>query len=861
MMLGPRPIRPLVWLLRIVSSRDAAGAAIGDVMEELTHRVASDRGPRWPALWLNVQVARAIASAIRAGAPRVIRSVGLILRDATRAVRAAPAHASFVVLVLAVGVAAGTVTFSVVDAVLLKPLPFEQPEQLVTIPTQDQDRKRRISPEVYWRLREGLQSVELMAARTMSLGGNVTVGGVTEPLWLMRASADVFQLLRFSPAIGRFWTADDEARGDTDVAVLSYRFWREQFRGDTSVLGATITSGRSTYRVVGVLPEASDHPDLDLTSVPIWVPLVVPRAAPDTSFGIIARMRPGVSAAEVAADVQRLAGTPDWRPAVAPLLDAYVAPVRRWMLLALGAAALVVLIACVNAANLMLTRSTARAQEMAIRASLGGSRRQLAAAVLAEGLLLSFAATACALAFAIAGVRLARVAITTMLLGVFRGAEIALNGRVLVAALGTAVLAGVLVSLVPAWQRSRAPVATLLRDADAAATTGRRRWRGVFLVAEMASVVVLLVVSWLFVVSLIRVVGIDLGIDRANLLAVKPRTDFSGTVDEVQRRLEHLPGVSGVAVSRGASLPLVGRAFGGAWATTTVRTAGATSDAAGGSPIEVLDYRVTPNYFDVAGLPFLRGGTWAAETAFTSAPVVLDARAARQLFGDEEAIGGLIRATRPEGAYRVVGTVPHVYARGPEEADPPSAYFPLRPDPTRTFAGLFVKTSRPAEEMLSVVTEALKPVAPAFNEPYVFLAENAVRRITATRRFNGMVMSGFGLVGLLIGAAGVFAVMASFVAQQTREIGVRLALGATPARIQRGVLALAWRHVLAGLALGLPLAWWLSQGFAALLFQVTPADVSVYAGVAGLLTVVALVAAWIPARRAAGIDPIKSLRR
>jgi putative ABC transport system permease protein len=229
--------------------------------------------------------------------------------------------------------------------------------------------------------------------------------------------------------------------------------------------------------------------------------------------------------------------------------------------------------------------------------------------------------------------------------------------------------------------------------------------------------------------------------------------------------------------------------------------------------------------------------------------------------GEEDPLGRHVRATKPEGVFRVIGTVPYVYARGPEEAYHPSAYFPLRPSTTRDFAGLFVKTSRSPEQMVSAINEALKPVAPLTKDPFVFVADEALGRITATRRFNAGLMSAFGLVGFLIGAAGVYAVMASFVAQQTREIGVRLALGATPSRIQRGVLALAWRHLAAGLALGLPIAWWSSQGFSALLFQVTPADASVYVGVTAMLSVVGLMAAWIPARRAAGVDPVISLRR
>jgi predicted permease len=864
---APLPLGLLAWLLRLASSRAAAHAAIGDMLEELSDRTAAGRRPRFPALWINLHTVRAIVLEMSAAIPRLLRTTGLIVRDALRALRAAPAHALFIVLVLAAGVTLGTVTFSVVDAVVLTPLPVEQPERLVSIPTRDEKFTQRITPDLYHELRARLTSVEALAARAMMTGMGVTVGRISDEWPVTQASAEIFSILRLSPAIGRFWTADDEARGQTDVAVLGYRFWRQQLGGDPSVLGKTVTVGTRAYSVIGVLSAESDHPAVDLTTTPLWVPIRLPRSSAQWFFSLIARTRPGVSPSHVADEVQRVTGVYDWRPNVAPLLDTYVAPVRSWMLLALGAAALVILVACANVANLMLARTAVRSQEMAIRGSLGASRRQIAISLLAEGLMLSVGATAVALLLSVLAVSLAKVAVATALPGTFRASTIAMNGRVLLAALACAVTTGIAFSLVPAWQTSRISVSSLLKDGDGPMSTGRRRWRSIFLTAEIATVVVLMVVSWLFVVSLIRVVNTDLGIDRENLLAVSPRVQFAAPVDDVQRRIERVPGVAAVAVSSGASLPLVGRAFGGAWTTRPLLRA---DGAPGGSALEVLDYRVTPNYFAAAGLRFRRGGTWQADGAGGPPVVVLDEQAARRLFGDEDPIGrpvradaapGRVRVDQPAGVYTVIGTVPHVYARGAEDTDLPSAYFPLKPNPARVFAGLFVKTSRPAWEVLPAITEVLQPVAPRQKQPYVFVADEAVSRITATRRFNGQLMALFGLVGTLIGAAGVYAVMASFVAQQTREIGVRVALGATPARIQRGVLTLAGRHLLAGLALGVPAAWWLSRGFEALLFRVTPADASVYVGVAALLIAVGFLAAWVPARRAARIDPILTLRR
>src|SRR5687768_9785850 len=267
----PTPAGVLGRLLRIVSSRDEANAALGDVLEELAERKAAGRGPRWPALWVNLHALRQIGSTMWAGAPRLIRSMGLILRDATRALRAAPANTLFVILVLAIGVTVGTITFSVVDAVVLRPLPVDQPEQLVTILTRDKAFKQRITPEKYWRLREHLDSVEQLTARSTTTGETLTVGGVIEQQAIFSAGAEIFPMLRWSTALGRLWTTEEEQRGETGVAVLGYRFWRQRLHGDPSVLGETISAGRSTYRIIGVLSESSDRDGLDLTTGAVWV--------------------------------------------------------------------------------------------------------------------------------------------------------------------------------------------------------------------------------------------------------------------------------------------------------------------------------------------------------------------------------------------------------------------------------------------------------------------------------------------------------------------------------------------------------------------------------------------------------------
>jgi predicted permease len=843
-----------------VTSDHAADAAIGDAFEELDDRQARGRGPRWPALWLRWRLVGAITAAIGAAIPRWCRSAAVCVRHAVHAIRSAPKHSAFVVCVLTAGITLATVTFSVVDAVILKPLPIEEADRLVSLNGYDfAARRQRITGDSFWQLQGHLETAESSAC-WMNMSGNiVTAEGLTEADRVTLGTADLFRVLRFGTAIGRLWTADDEARGDTRVAVLGYRFWRERFGGRADALGKTVTIDNRLYVVIGVLSQETDHPESEPTNAPIWVPAVPRRGAVGIVGNLLIRMRPGVTPSQVAGEVERVMNTPDWKADVRPLLDVYGSETGRWMLLALGASLLVMLVACANAANLMLTRAVVRTQELAVRASLGASRRQLAFTVLTESLFLTLAATLTGLLLSVAGVRIIKAALLNTLPGTFRATTVALNGRVCAAAVACAVLTGVLCALVPAWQTSKAQVSVLLKDSEAPTTTSRRRWRSAFLIAEVSSVTVLLVATWLFVYSLVQATTFNLGLDRSVLAGVTPRIPFRTNVADAVQRLQSVPGVVGVSATRGAGLPVLGRAFGAAWITSKVRLA--VGDSADATPLEVLYYRVTSNYFEVAGLPFRAGGTWQAGSPENSGVGVIDDLAAKALFGATNPVGLAISSTESHGILTVLGVVPHVQTYGATGIAQPSIYVPLTNDPGRRFADLLVRTSGSARDMLPALTQAIAPVAPAPNERIVHVMDEAVSSLTALRRFNAALMSVFGLAGALIGAAGVYAVMSSFVAQQTREFGVRLALGATPGHIQRGVLTLAWRHLLAGLAIGLPLAWWLSRGLDSLLFQVTTADVSVYAVVAVALSGIGLVAAWLPARRAAHTDPIASLRK
>lgn len=780
--------------------------------------------------------------------PTPLRAMGFVLRDAYGALRRAPWHSATVAGVLAVGITAGTVTFSVVDAVLLRPLPIRDGDRIVTIGSFDaQARKGRINGEVFWQLHDHSSTLDAVASFMTMHGQSSTIGDVTDEFPIAHTSRDAFNILDVSAGLGRLWTPEEEARGETDVAVLGYRFWQRDLGGRPDVLGMTVRTGDRSFRVIGVLSAASDHPEIRALSTPIWLPGVV-RRDQTGGMGILARMRSDRTRSMVADELRSLTGAPEWTPVVTGLLDEERDRLSRWMWLALGASGLLVLLGCANAANLMLSRSIRRARELALRASLGASGRRVAGGIVAEGLLLSLAATAFALLLSVWGVDLARHVFSTLPLGISQAPGIALNGRVMAAAVVSAILTGVFFSLVPALQASRVPVVTSLKDGAPSTSGGRGRWRRAFLVTEVATVTVLLVVSWLFVASLVRVVGVDLGVDRSRLISVAPRMPYRGGVDEVLARLHRVPGVADVAESTGAMISLFGS---GVWVTTNV----SSLDAPVEPPFDVLQYRVTPNYFDVAGIAFLRGSTWMDGSPN---PVVLDDVVARRLFGEGDPIGRQVRATRPDGVHKVVGVVPSIRAKGLEQDLQMAAYFP--PDQRRRgFSTLLVRTTGPTDAIAAHIAETLEPVGPG-HKNYIHTGDEVIRRATMMRRFNAGLMSVFGLVGVLIGAAGIYAVTSSVVTQQTNEIGVRMALGASPRQIAQQVLTSVLTLTGAGLAVGVPVAWWVSRGFGSLLFGITPADISVYAGVSGIVCAVGVIAALLPSRRAARVDPIVSLR-
>jgi putative ABC transport system permease protein len=800
-----------------------------------------------------------------------------MLVDAIRSLARSRGVTLFVLLVLTLAIAATTVTFSVVDAVVLRPLPFADPGALVAIEHQRGDRvmsqARSLAAVQYLALRDGAEGFGSLAA--VSRGAQTIEGdGEPERVWSARVTASLFEVLGVRPVIGTTFTADNEVSGQDRVAVIGHGLWSRRFARDPNVVGRSIRVAGGSLQILGVMPEGFAYPLSDDRLAEIWTPYVVPddeRSGVELSsyLHVIGRLRPGASVAHAQAQTdvvrQRLAsGDADRYPAagrfaVIPLHEWVVGTVSGWMVLVLVAVALVLLIACANVANLLLTRALDRTRELSIRSALGASRGRLVASVLMESALLSLVAAAAAIVVAWWGVEAARNGLPP---GIARAHLIALNARVLAAAIASAVLSSLLVGVIPAVQAGRHDLVSVLKNGAPGTTSLRSRWRHLVLVSEIAFTAILLVATVLFVSSFVRLSRADLGFDRSRLLVLTSVSGLDGTIVDFADRMKAIPGVVSVGGAAAGSPPLIAAGFEGGSSATRLRR----PDAPEGEFVLSEFNRVTPDYFTAAAIPFLRGRTFAqtelsksmrAADLTSTNTVVLDELAARQLFGDRDPIG--LEVTYGKSRASVIGVVANVRMRGPEADSGPQAYFP-GPVTAGSYAYL-VRTSGRSADVVPAVQAALAALRPANSRPaQVRIVEDAFRNITARRRFSAAVMTVLGILAVLIGASGVYAVMASLVAQRTREIGVRMALGASPQRILRTVVGQIGRYLAIGLAVGLPAAWIVSRGFGGLFFEVRPTDLWIYALVTVMLAAIGVAAALIPARRAALIDPLLALR-
>jgi putative ABC transport system permease protein len=805
------------------------------------------------------------------------------LKTAIRSLRKSPTFTAVALVVLALGTGAGTAIFSVVDAVVLRGLPFDEHDRIVAVLSVDTKRPTTFgggsaTTQTYldWRRMqesfEGLAMVGSTSFRLRNESGEPSDGRAQRATW------ELFSTLRVSPRLGRAFTADDEIDGRHRVVILSYGFWQRRFGGATDVIGKTVDLNEQPWEIVGVMPRGFAYPVASDRPTELYVPQAftnedeIRGGSHNYSNIVIGRLKKGVTLTQAsdqmnrvakALDAQYPAWEPGWRVRVITLHEHMVGKVKSWMLTLLGAVGLVLLIACANVANLMLARATVRTREMSVRAALGASRWRLIRTLLVEGVVLSLAGAAIGVVLAYAGVQTIKAWLPA---GLPRVAAIGIDLRVLGVATAAAVLTGIFFGIVPAFQSSRPDLTTALKEGGRSATVGAagQRLRSVLVVAEVALAVVLLVGAGLFIGSFVKLLRVDPGFDYHNVLTLgvglRAGPDQGDASPErrrayLQQMLEAVRRVSSVE-SAGAvqgGLPLTG-----SWSRTSVTLPG-RGELKGDD--DSIDRRVvTPDYLKVLRIPLVRGRYFTDHDREGAQSVVLvNQAAARKYWPDQDALGERITINKVERS--VIGIVGDIRHLGPELPARQECYVPAAQDESVPFT-MVMRTRGDALAALPAVKAAIWSV----NKDQRILGDTFtlgayMDRLIAQRRFNMALLALFGVLGLVISAVGIYGVMAYVVAQRTMEIGVRMALGATPGRVLSMVLEKAAVLVAAGLVVGGAGAWYLSVGVKTLLFQVEPNDIRVFVVALATLAAAGLVASAVPARRAARVDPMIALRQ
>jgi putative ABC transport system permease protein len=861
---------------------------IGDTVEELEvleHRIGRAAANRWLRSEMRrviVQAPRHWGSTSRSRRP-FFRSVSADVRDALRRLtRTQRGTTTLALAILALTMTAGITTFSVVDAVALRALPYPGSDQLIAIGWRGQPGGRidGVTSQDYFSWRESTRSFSGLAGAIPEGQRRLESGALGGDVTFARATANLFDVLNVQPALGRTFHVDDETPGRDNVIVLTHDAWIRSFGGDPGVIGRSVTFVRGATRmphvIVGVLPAGVTYPLRAGPQVEAFRPYVATPAERDqTSRGrayalhAVGRLRPGntlegarAEIEQVIASVRATHGTvrADAGTVVLPLHDRVVGPAKSWLVLVLAAVGCLVLVGCVNVASLLLARAVIRHKELATRAALGATRGQLARILAAEGLAIAFVSSAAALVLSYWGVGLAKAALPD---GLARTADIALDGRVLVAAVIAAVVSGLLAGGAPAWRLSRTDLFDQLRSGGGL-IGGQRQARslGAFLVAEVAFVAVLLVVTTLVVASFVAITTMDLGFERRNVIALfveksgrdvprdQQRAEAAGFFEDVLGRVRAVPGVTHVGLID-SSEPL------GGGSTTYSLVIPGIGELNGADMFETRG--VSPEYFAAMGLRLLRGRTFTSDDrAGAPRAAIINELAATRYFPGRDPIGESIEFR--EAPAQIVGIVQNVRMNGPEADLRTELYVPLVQWPHGPWGRLIVRTAGAPAATAAAVREAIRPALTGGSVSEPTIISDAFRRLTADRRFNAGLMTLFGALAVVIGAIGIYGTMAFVVAQGTRAIGLRMALGATRSDVLWSVLRASLWRVGVGAAVGVLAARGLADLFTSLVFGVETTSLAVYATVAACLAAIGLGAAFVPALRASRLDPLAALR-
>ena len=797
------------------------------------------------------------------------------LRYSCRQLIKSPGFTFVAVLGLALGIGANVALFSVVNSVFLQPLAYQEPNRLVRLSsTNEQNNLLRVGFS-YPRFQEVQQRQQVFSAMALSAGNAFTLTGKGDPeqVIALHASAELLPTLGLEPQLGRNFAAEEDRPGGERVVLISNRFWQRRFNGDRSAIGQALTLDGAIYTVIGVLPEAATS--FPLGQIDVWVPrpAEVPYLAASQLnnggyfFQVVARLKPGVSL-EQAADAMAViekgyreahASNVDApsRIEVLPLLEDAVGGQRRSYLMLFGAVGCVLLIACANIANLLLARFAGRRKEIAARFALGAGRRDVVTQLVTESLLL-------AILGGVFGVVLAAWALRAIITFgadlVPRAADIGLDPMALGFSLAVTLITGLAIGLLPAMQASGVNVQEALKEASRGSTGMGQQLRSALLIAEVSLSLVLLIAAGLLLTSFARLQRVEPGFQPDGVFTAQlvlpiqryNRDKMAAFYEQFYQRLSTLPGSTAAALTD--RVPLTG---GQAPAPVAVQ----------GRPLPPMSERphanrhlVSPKYFQTLGIP-IRSGRDFDERDDIRVPhvVIVNETFARQHFPGEDPIGKTLVTGMAQLPSQIIGVVADV--RSATLNDPPSPdYFLPSLQRPEAFTNVLIRTNGTPAAVTRQVREVLRSVDPDLPLLQPQMLSTRIAQTVADRKLALILLASFAALALLLASLGVYSVMAHLVTFRTSEIGIRMALGASPGTVMRMVLGHGRKLTLVGIAIGAGGGLMVSRLLQQVLFEVDPADPVIYIAVSAILLLVAEFASFLPARRATRIDPVTALR-
>ncbi len=820
------------------------------------------------------------------------------IKVALRGLVKTPGFTAVAILTVALAIGANSAVFSLIDAVIVRPLPYHDPSRLVLLweqfSAQGLDRIPVSAPE-YLDFEKEFKSVDQIAVFDYT-AFNLANGGTPERISGAVVSPALFSLLGAEPMSGRTFAREDQGVGHDDMIVISERLWNRRFNSDPFLLGKTLILNGRSYTVIGVMPKAFEFP-IPLFNVQggqfaervdIWKPIAFPpeelKARYNRSYGVIGRLRPGTSVASAQAELKTIVANwmrlyPDnystaagFGARVYPLHEQVVGGVRTGLIILLGAVGFVLLIACANLATMLLARASARERELAIRVALGAGPWRVLRQLLTESVILAVVGGAAGLLLSVWGLELLkRIGART----IPRLAEVNLDFSVVAVTTAVSLGTGILFGLIPALVSAKPELTEALKEGGRGSTAGtrRNRIRNSLVVAEIALALVLLVGAGLLMKSFVRLQNVDPGFNSSKVVTMElslplvkypsPGASYLGgesTISfftEAHRRIAELPGVQANACT--SILPLSGTN-----SDSSFSIEGRAMKAGSPGPDEEIR-TITPDYFRVLQTPLQRGRFFNdADTATSEEVVIINEALARKCWPGQDALGQRITFSDPRKPgvkwITIVGIVGNIRHRGLDLEPQPEYYIPHTQSPARSMI-LAVRSGQDPRELVSAIRREIQSMDPEQPVANIRTFDTVVADSVAPRRLSVLLLGLFAAVALLLAAVGTYGVISYLVVQRTHEIGVRMALGAQRSDVLRLVVGHALKLVGIGIATGVVLAIFSARALSALLYRVGAFDPVTFILVTGLLGAIALLASYIPALRATRADPMIALSR